>query len=78
MTVCLLLFIANLWSPVNFESCNIYSLATLFDGLRPREIFGTIVQLPLRKDYEINLIANIFRVISTFFWLFFYIRKLYK
>jgi hypothetical protein len=67
-----------MWVPINFEVVSIYNYVHLLDGLKPRAIFGTILELMPWASYGKDYLANILRIISIIFWIYFINKQLYK
>ena len=67
-----------MWVPINFEVGSIYNYVHLFDGLKPRAIFGTILELMPWGGYGKDYLANILRIISIVLWIYFINKQLYQ
>jgi hypothetical protein len=67
-----------MWVPINFEVGSIYNSVHLFDGLKPRAIFGTILELMPWERYGKDYLANILRIISITLWMYCINKQLYQ
>jgi hypothetical protein len=71
-------YLLSVWMPINYDLWSVYNNVNLFDGLKPRAIFGTLLELlPLEglgKDY----LGNLLRIISIVIWMYFINKQLYQ
>jgi hypothetical protein len=68
----------SVWVPIDSEIGPPYNYVNLFDGLRPRAIFGTIIELLVWTNLGIDNIANILRIISAAIWVYCINAQLYQ
>ena len=70
-------YVLSIWVPPNYDIGSIYNNVHLFDGLKPRAIFGTILEVLPWENYGKDYLANILRIISIFTWMYFINKQLY-
>lgn len=63
--------------PINFDVGSIYAYINIFDGLKPRAIFGTILELLPMFSFTKEYSANILRIISIIIWIYCINKQLY-
>jgi len=71
-------YLLSLWIPINYEAGSVYNSVNLFDGLKPRAIFGTLLELLPSKNYKKEFFGNALRIISIVIWMYFINKQLYQ
>lgn len=72
------LCLISIWVPNNFGIGSIYNYVNLFDGLKPRAIFGTVIELLAWTGFEKDFLANILRISSIIIWIYCINAQLYQ